>query len=72
MAKTKTSTEVKARWNAQTYKTYRANLRLNEDKDLIDFVDKYKAEHDEPGRSTVTEIFRAGIITMMQAESERK
>jgi len=61
--KTTTSTEVKNRWNAQNYKTYRINLRVDQDKDLIDFVEKYKADHDDKG---VTDIFRFGCDAMMQ------
>ena len=61
--KTTTSTEVKNRWNAQNYKTYRINLRVDQDRDLIDFVEKYKADHDDKG---VTDIFRFGCDAMMQ------
>ncbi len=60
--KTTTSTEVKARWNAANYKTYRINLRYDVDRELIEFVEKYKADHDDKG---VTDIFRAGVEAVM-------
>jgi len=61
--KTETSTEVKARWNAANYKTYRVNLRYDRDQELIDFVDKFKAAHERD--TGVTEIFRAGVEALM-------
>lgn len=53
--KTTTSTEVKNRWNAKTYKRYTVNLRLDEDAELIEFVETNK------GKIGATEIFRSGI-----------
>lgn len=55
MAKTKTSTEVKARWNAKTYNTYQLHLRKDdpEDNKIIEHVEKEK----QKGKQT-TEIFR--------------
>lgn len=52
--KTTTSTEVKNRWNAKTYKRYQISLRKDDDADLIDLVEGIK------DRIGVTEIFRAG------------
>lgn len=51
----KTSTEVKNRWNAKTYKRYQVYLRQDEDADLIEFIEKNKST------SGTTEIFRAGL-----------
>ena len=52
--KTTTSTEVKNRWNAKTYKRYQISLRKDDDADLITFVESIK---DTVG---VTDIFRRG------------
>ena len=38
--KTFTSTEVKARYNKKTYKRYSVNLRIEEDADLIELIEK--------------------------------
>lgn len=56
--KTVTSTEVKNRWNAKTYKRYTVNLRKDEDADLIDFVERNKSQIG------TTDIFRAGVETL--------
>ena len=53
--KTTTSSEVKNRWNAKTYKRYTVLLRKDEDADVIDFTEWYKETHD-----SITDIFRAG------------
>ena len=50
----KTSTEVKNRWNAKTYKRYQISLRKDEDSEIIEYVDSIK---DRIGPS---EIFRIG------------
>lgn len=52
--KTTTSTEVKNRWNAKTYRRVTVNLRQEEDRDIIRFIDAHR-EQIGP-----TEIFRAG------------
>lgn len=52
--KTTTSSEVKNRWNAKTYKRYQVSLRKDDDANLIAFVESVK---DTIG---VTEIFRLG------------
>ena len=53
--KTTTSTEVKARWNEKTYKRYQVYLRLEEDAELIEFIEQNKST------TGTTEIFRAGL-----------
>ena len=53
--KSKTSTEVKARWNASNYKRYQVYLRRDEDADLIQFIEKNKQNIG------TTELFRAGL-----------
>lgn len=53
--KTTTSTEVKNRWNAKTYKRYTVNLRQDEDAELIQFVEQ------NADRYSITEYFRAGV-----------
>lgn len=52
--KTTTSTEVKNRWNAKTYRRVTVNLRQEEDAEIIRFMDE-RREKIRP-----TEIFRAG------------
>ena len=52
--KTTTSSEVKNRWNAKTYKRYQVSLRKDDDANLIAFVESVK---DTIG---VTDIFRLG------------
>ena len=52
--KTTTSSEVKNRWNAKTYKRYQVSLRKDDDANLIAFVESFK---DTIG---VTDIFRLG------------
>ena len=56
MAKTKTSTEVKQRWENKAYKKYMIRLRKDSDSDLIDFIEQQKSE----GKQT-TELFREGL-----------
>lgn len=63
--KTTTSTEVKNRWKAANYKTYQINLRYDADQDLIDFVERFKEKNDGMG---VSDIFRAGVDVLMEAE----
>ena len=52
--KTTTSTEVKNRWNAKTYRRVTVNLRQEEDAEIIRFM---AALREKIGP---TEIFRAG------------
>ena len=42
--KTHTSSEVKARYNKKTYKNYHTNLRIHEDADVIDMIEKEKSQ----------------------------
>ena len=58
--KTTTSTEVKNRWNAKTYKRYQVSLRKDEDAELIRAVEKLKE------RIGPTDIFRLGIETAIK------
>lgn len=53
--KTKTSTEVKNRWKAKTYKAYQVNLRKEEDAELIAYIESIK------DRIGTTDIFRRGV-----------
>ena len=64
----KTSPEVKNRWKSANYKTYQINLRLDQDAELIQFVEAYKAKRTEAGTPTVTDIFRAGIQALMNSD----
>ena len=52
--KTTTSTEVKNRWNAKTYRRVTVNLRQEEDAEIIRFME------DNRDKIWPTEIFRAG------------
>ena len=56
IAKTKTSTEVKQRWEAANYKKYMVRMRIDDDKKLIDFIESEKKK----GKNT-SDIFKAGI-----------
>ena len=58
--KTTTSTEVKNRWNAKTYQTFRANLRKDEDADLIQWIEDHKDTFSQ------SDIFRAGLEALMK------
>lgn len=53
--KTTTSTEVKARWNAANYRRYQIYLRVDDDADLIQWIEQQKADIG------TTELFRAGL-----------
>ena len=52
----KTSSEIKNRWNAKTYKRYTVNLRKDEDAELIKFVEQEKQKDEK----IISRIFRAG------------
>ena len=58
----KTSSEVKNRWNAKTYNRYQVSLRKEEDAELIAYIDRLR------GRIGVTDIFRVGIETIKKEE----
>ena len=51
---TTTSTEVKNRWNAKTYRRVTVNLRQEEDAEIIRFLEENRE------KIWPTEIFRAG------------
>lgn len=53
--KTTTSSEVKARWLKDNYKTYRVNLRYDTDQELIDYMEQRK------GKEGVTPIIREAL-----------
>ena len=52
----KTSSEIKNRWNAKTYKRYTVSLRKDEDANLIKFVEQEKQKDEK----IISRIFRAG------------
>lgn len=54
--KTYTSTEVKQRWEAKTYKKYLVRMRQEEDAGLIDYIEDRK----KAGENT-SDIFKEGI-----------
>ena len=60
--KTVTSYEVKRRYDTKTYKTYGVRLRIEEDADLIQYIDQHK------GSEGTTEIFRAGLMLLMKEQ----
>ena len=54
-ARSKTSSEVKMRWMKANYKRYQVQLRIDDDADLIKFIDSNKE------RIGTTELFRLAI-----------
>ena len=63
--KTETSSEVKMRWMAENYKTYRVSLRYDKDQDLIDLIEKVKSENDGFG---VTDVFRKALRALLEQQ----
>lgn len=61
MAKTKTSTEVKQRWENKAYKKIMVRFRYDEDAALLDFLDRNK---DTIG---TTQIFREALEMYIHA-----
>lgn len=61
MAKTKTSTEVKNRWNAKTYKRYTLSLRKESDTEYISFIEQCKKQD-----IGVTELVKRGLDLLMK------
>ena len=55
MARTKTSSEVKNRWNKANYRRYTVNLRMDDDREIIDFI-----EQQTERKGLITNIFREG------------
>lgn len=62
--KTTTSSEVKARWMANNYKTYRVNLRYDTDQDLIDYMEKHKQAEG------VTPIIREALVNLIRTDGQ--
>ena len=54
--KTTTSTEVKQRWEAKTYKKYMIRLRQDTDKDIIDYIEQQKQNGVQ-----ISELVREGL-----------
>lgn len=61
----KTSTEVKQRWENNNYARYVVRLRLDTDIELVDFVERHK---DSMG---TTQIFREALDMYVKAENEK-
>ena len=51
----KTSSKVKMRWMKDNYKRYQVQFRIDDDADLIAFIEQHK------GKRGTTELFRAAI-----------
>ena len=56
-----TSSEVKNRWNAKTYKRFQVNFRLDTDKEIIAYIEANKE------RFGTTEIFRAAMEALIKS-----
>ncbi len=54
----KTSSESKMRWMKDNYKRYQVQFRVDDDADLIEFIDKHKDDYG------TTEIFRKAISNL--------
>lgn len=61
--KTVTSYEVKRRYDLKTYKAYGIHLRMDEDAELIRYIDEHK---DSMG---TTEIFRTALAEYIKEPS---
>ena len=59
IAKTKTSSEVKARWIKANYKTYRVNLRYDTDQAIINYMEERKTKEG------VTPIIREALENLI-------
>ena len=57
--KTTTSTEVKNRWNAANYKRYTVSLRVDDDAEIIDYINSQSER-----KGLITQIFRLGYETI--------
>ena len=55
-----TSTEVKQRWKQRNYKRYEINFRLDNDQEIIDYIEANKE------RFGTTEIFRAAMEALIK------
>ena len=61
----KTSTAVKARWNAKTYRRYVINLRYDSDMSLIKYLEKNKE------RLGTSNIFRDALEMYIEKEKRK-
>ena len=55
-----TSSEVKKRWMDANYKSYRVNLRYDNDQELIDYMEQHKEQFG------TTEIFRVALELLIK------
>lgn len=55
-----TSSEVKQRWKQRNYKRYEINFRLDNDQEIIDYIEANKE------RFGTTEIFRAAMEALIK------
>ena len=55
-----TSSEVKKRWMDANNKSYRVNLRYDNDQDLIDYIEQHKEQFG------TTEIFRQALELLIK------
>lgn len=58
----KTSVEVKSLWEKNNYKKYLVRLRVEDDKEIIDYIEKHK---DEKGTSA---LFKEAIEEKMRVK----
>ena len=58
--KTHTSSEVKNRYDAKTYKTLTVKLRKDEDAAMIEWLEQHRDQYG------ITDIFRAGLEALMK------
>ena len=63
-AKTKTSTEVKNRWNAKTYKRYTLSLRHDDDGVIIEYLER----HRTPDGKGITDLIKTALMEKMKEE----
>ena len=64
IAKTKTSTEVKNRWNYANYKRYTISLREGEDDDVIEYI----STHTDKDGKGITELFKTAVREKMKED----
>jgi len=60
--KTTTSSAVKRRYNAKTYRVFSASLRLDTDAELIEWIEKHRDSY------SIADIMRAGLDALMRDE----
>lgn len=68
MAKNKTSSTVKMRWMKANYKRYQVQFRIDDDADLIDFIEanKRKTGTTELFRKAIEKLKNEGIYSLSQ------